>query len=58
MMHVSGHDSNMQSFMEMDLSVRPRAIAWMARNEDVHQISTAVPSLLEHVKEKFDDDDC
>jgi hypothetical protein len=36
--HFSGHDSNMQPFMDMDLSVRPHAIAWMARDERVYQI--------------------
>jgi hypothetical protein len=41
--HFSGHDSNMQPFMDMDLSVRPDAIAWMARDESVYQIFRLVP---------------
>jgi hypothetical protein len=45
--HFSGCEINMQPFMDMGLSVRPHAIAWMAREDDLYQFLRAMPSLLE-----------
>jgi hypothetical protein len=47
--HFSGSEINMQPFMEMNLNVRPHAIAWMAKDM---QLLRAMPSLLE----QFEDD--
>ena len=47
MAHFSGCEINMQPFMEMDLSVWPHAIAWMAKGGNVYDFLQAAPSLLE-----------
>lgn len=50
--HFSGHEINMQPFMDMDLSVRPHALAWMARDDSKsYQFLRTMPSLLEKVEE-------
>ena len=45
--HFSGSEINMQPFMEMNLSVRPHAIAWMAKDLHLYELLRAMPSLLE-----------
>jgi hypothetical protein len=50
--HFSGSEIIMHPFMEMNLSVRPYAIAWMAKDERVYELLRAMPSLLE----QFEDD--
>jgi hypothetical protein len=51
--HFSGYDINMQPFGEMNLSVRPHAIAsWMAKDMHLYELLRAMPSLLE----QFEDD--
>jgi Ran GTPase-activating protein (RanGAP) involved in mRNA processing and transport len=51
--HLSGHEINMQPFMDMNLSVRPHAIAWMAKNKrHFYRLLRAMPSLLEQVGSK------
>ena len=50
--HFSGSEINMQPFMEMNLNVRPYAIAWMAKDERVYELLRAMPSLLD----QFEDD--
>jgi hypothetical protein len=45
--HFSGREINMLPFMGMTLSVRPHAIAWMARDNHLYQFLRAMPSLLE-----------
>jgi hypothetical protein len=47
--HFSGHEINMQPFMDMALSVRPSAIAWMGRDVNLYRFLRAMPSLLEAV---------
>ena len=46
MTHFSGHEINMQP------SVRPYAIAWMGRDDNLYRFLRAMPSLLEAVGEK------
>jgi len=50
--HFSGSEINMQPFMEMNLNVRPHAIAWMAKDIHLYELLRAMPSLLE----QFEDD--
>jgi hypothetical protein len=51
--HFSGYEINMQPFMEMNLNVRPHAIAsWMAKDMQLYELLRAMPSLLE----QFEDD--
>jgi len=50
--HFSGSEINMQPFMEMNLNVRPHAIAWMAKDMHMYELLRAMPSLLE----QFEDD--
>jgi hypothetical protein len=45
--HFSGYEINMQPFMEMNLNVRPHAIAWMAKDMHLYELLRAMPSLLE-----------
>jgi Ran GTPase-activating protein (RanGAP) involved in mRNA processing and transport len=47
--HFSGSEINMQPFMEMNLSVRPYAIAWMATDMHMYELLRAMPSLLEQI---------
>jgi hypothetical protein len=49
--HFSGYEINMQPFMEMNLNVRPHAIAWMAKDMHVYELLRAMPSLLEQFKD-------
>ena len=44
--HFSGREINMQPFTKMGLSVRPHAIAWMARDNNLFHFVRAMPSLL------------
>ena len=44
--HFSGYEINMQPFMEMNLNVRPHAIAWMAKDMHVYELLRAMPSIL------------
>lgn len=49
--HFSGNDINMLPlFMEMNLNVRPHAIACMAKDMHLYQLLRAIPSLLEKVE--------
>ena len=43
----------MQPFLEMNLSVRPHAIAWMAKDMLVYELLRAMPSLLEKVEDEY-----
>jgi hypothetical protein len=45
--HFSGSEINMQPFIDLDLSVKPFAIAWMVRDNDGYPLLRALPSLLE-----------
>jgi hypothetical protein len=45
--HFSGPVIYMQPFIDMDLSTRPHAIAWMVRDKHGYQLLRAMPSLLE-----------
>ena len=45
--HFSGSEINMLPFMEINLSVRPHAIAWMAKDMHSYELLRAMPSLLE-----------
>jgi Ran GTPase-activating protein (RanGAP) involved in mRNA processing and transport len=47
--HFSGSEINMQPFLEMNLSVRPHAIAWMAKDMLVYEFLRAMPSVLEQI---------
>jgi len=38
--------------MDMGLIIRPHAIAWMAREDNVYQFLRAMPSLLEKAERK------
>jgi Ran GTPase-activating protein (RanGAP) involved in mRNA processing and transport len=49
--HFSGVEINMLPFVEMNLSVRPRAVAWMAKDMHLYDLLRAMPSLLERVDE-------
>ena len=50
--HFSGRDINMQPFTDMGLIIRPHAIAWMAREDNLYQFLRAMPSLLEKAERK------
>jgi len=43
---------NMQPFVDMDVSVRAHALAWMARDQYLYHFLRAMPSLLEIVVSK------
>jgi hypothetical protein len=43
--HFSGSEINMRPFVEMILSVRPHAIAWMAKDERGYELLRVMPSL-------------
>ena len=45
--HFSGTVMNVQPFMDMELSTRPHAIAWIARDSNCYRFLRAVPSLLQ-----------
>lgn len=45
--NFSGSEINMQPFMDLDLSVKPLAIAWMVRDKHGYPLLQALPSLLE-----------
>jgi Ran GTPase-activating protein (RanGAP) involved in mRNA processing and transport len=47
--HFRGSEINMQPFMVMGLSVRPHAIAWMAKDMHLYELLRAMPSLLERI---------
>jgi hypothetical protein len=47
--HFSGSEINMQPFMDMALGVRPYAIAWMGRDNNLYRFLRAMPSLLEAI---------
>ena len=51
--HFSGSEINMRPFMEMNLSVRPYAVAWMAKDERVYELLRAMPSLLEQFEDNL-----
>jgi hypothetical protein len=59
--HFRGSEINMLPFMEMNLNVRPLAIAWMAKDMHVYELLRAMPSLLErtdkNVRSKFQEFD-
>jgi hypothetical protein len=48
--HFTGSEINMQPFVEMNLSVRPHAIAWMAKDMHLYELLRAMPSLLDQFK--------
>jgi len=48
--HFSGSEINMLPFMEMNLSVRPHAIAWMAKDMHSYELLRAMPSLLGQIE--------
>jgi hypothetical protein len=48
--HFSGSEINMRPFVEMNLSVRPHAVAWMAKDMHLYQLLRAMPSLLDQFK--------
>ena len=48
--HFSGNDIKMEPFSKMTISVRPRAIAWMAKDMHLYRFLRAMPSLLEKVE--------
>lgn len=51
--HLSEHEINMQPFMDMSLSIRPHAIAWMAKDDSqIYQFLRAMPSLPTQVGSK------
>jgi hypothetical protein len=50
--HFSGQEINMQTFTDMDLSARPHAIAWMAREDNLYHFLWAMPLLLEKLERK------
>ena len=45
--HFSGSEINMQLFMDLDLSVKPLAIAWMVRDNNGYPLLRALPLLLD-----------
>jgi hypothetical protein len=59
--HFSGSEINMLPFMEINLNVRPHAVAWMAKDMHVYELLRAMPSLLEridkNVRSKFQEFD-
>jgi hypothetical protein len=51
--HFSDHEINMQPFMDMSLSVRPHAIAWMAKDDShFYRFLRAMPSLVTQIVSK------
>jgi hypothetical protein len=50
--HFSGPTINMQPFGEMDVQVRPHAIAWMAKEDNLYQYLRTMPLLLEKFVKK------
>ena len=61
--HFSGSEINMLPFMEINLNVRPHAVAWMAKDMHVYELLRAMPSLLERIDknvrskcQEFDDE--
>jgi hypothetical protein len=48
--HFSGNDIKMEPFTKMTISVRPHAIAWMAKDMHLYRFLRAMPSLLEKVE--------
>jgi hypothetical protein len=50
--HFSGPTINMQPFGEMEVRVRPHAIAWMAKEDNLYQYLRTMPLLLEKVVKK------
>ena len=50
--HFSGPTINMQPFGEMEVRVRPHAIAWMAKEDDLYQYLRTMPLLLEKYVKK------
>jgi hypothetical protein len=45
--HFSGNDIKMEPFTKIAVSVRPHAIAWMAKDMHLYEFLRAMPSLLE-----------
>lgn len=45
--HFRGPEINMEPFMDLYLSVKPLAIAWMVRDNNGYPLMRALPSLLE-----------
>ena len=56
MTHFSGSEISMLPFMNMDLIVRPHAIAWMFRDLHSYELLRAMPSLLEKYNMKEESD--
>ena len=50
--HFSGPTINMQPFGEMEVRVRPHAIAWMAKEDNLYQWLRTMPLLLEKYVKK------
>jgi hypothetical protein len=50
--HLNDNSIKMEPFAKMAVSVRPHAIAWMAKDMHLYQFLRAMPSLLENVKMK------
>jgi hypothetical protein len=50
--HFSGPTINMQPFGEMEVRVRPHAIAWMAKEDNLYQWLRTMPLLLEKFVKK------
>ena len=50
--HFSGPTINMQPFGEMEVRVRPHAIAWMAKEDNLYQYLRTMPLLLEKFVKK------
>jgi Ran GTPase-activating protein (RanGAP) involved in mRNA processing and transport len=48
--HFSGSEINMLPFMVMNLSVRPHALAWMAKDMHMYELLRATPSLLGQIE--------
>jgi hypothetical protein len=48
--HFCGSEINMRPFMKMKLSVRPHAIAWMAKDMYMYDLLRATPSLLRQIE--------
>ena len=56
MTHFSDSEINMLPFVNMDLIVRPHAIAWMFRDLHSYELLRAMPSLLEKFNMKEESD--
>jgi hypothetical protein len=50
--HFSGSTINMQPFGEMDVQVRPHAISWMTKEDNLYQWLRTMPLLLEKFVKK------